>query len=85
MSKLGRKLLADSWKPETRKYLKWLPLWVPCCLHQFWLILGAGLNCDKPFLKQIMAEVARQHNTYGFVSYMRRLRLLSESSSSFKR
>jgi hypothetical protein len=71
MSKLGRKLLADSWGPEKRKYLKWLPLWVPCCLHQFSLILGAGLNCDKLFLKQIMAEVARQHNTYGFVSYMR--------------
>jgi hypothetical protein len=70
MSKPGRKLLADSWKPEMRKYLKWLPLWVPCCLHQFSLILGAGLNCDKAFLKQIMAEVARQHNTYGFVSYM---------------
>jgi coenzyme F420-reducing hydrogenase delta subunit len=26
---------------------------------------------DKPFVRVLMAEIAKQHNTYGFVSYMR--------------
>jgi hypothetical protein len=65
-------MLPYHWFASSRKYLKWLPFWNPCVLHQWLLIVGAGLKSDKPFLKQVMTEAATQHSTSRFVGYTRR-------------